>query len=375
MRKVCLIVVFLLGFSFISQIGAVAENILELPLQNNLSIESLSFRETGLNDVLRSIADIGNLNLVLDNEIKEPVTISLHKTTVKDALNSILKSHRLFFTWNGKFLHLFKNATASENFTESSANFTPLEIESSQNITVGSLDFRNTHVSDALHSLAQLINLNLVVSREVSGNMTVIFKHCSLQDAFNVILKAFFLSYTRFGNILVIHPSSFAPIFEKTVKLRNRKVSEIIDLMQGMNSSIGTFSYDIASNSITFRDEKASLNAAMKLIYHIDTISAKLGEKADGELSFIHFDSNKITLGDNVLTIKVEAPDTASGSKSIKVYLGNADSQGKQIGKFSYNSLEIGSGTVNPVEIDCVIGISVCDSVSGEVLEFNPDRE
>ncbi len=74
------------------------------PLQTK--VVSISVRNTPLRDVLYTIAEAVNLNLVMEAGVKPdlPVTMTLNNMVVQDALNVIFNSVDYFYTKGGSQL-------------------------------------------------------------------------------------------------------------------------------------------------------------------------------------------------------------------------------------------------------------------------------
>ncbi|HMM60067.1 MAG TPA: hypothetical protein PKC25_08045, partial [Candidatus Rifleibacterium sp.] len=70
-----------------------------------------------------------------------------------------------------------------------------LTFPADKNIKISSLDFRATDVPDALRSLAQLIKINLMLSQEITGQVTILFSDVTIEEAFNTILTNFNLTF------------------------------------------------------------------------------------------------------------------------------------------------------------------------------------
>ncbi|MFZ2957871.1 MAG: secretin N-terminal domain-containing protein [Candidatus Ozemobacteraceae bacterium] len=83
-----------------------------MPSGMNIRIKSLDFRETDVKDALRGLAGLVHLNLMLANDISGLITILFNDVTVEDAMNTILRSQNLAFSWDSTILRIYKAENA-----------------------------------------------------------------------------------------------------------------------------------------------------------------------------------------------------------------------------------------------------------------------
>jgi type II secretory pathway component GspD/PulD (secretin) len=149
---------------------------------------------------------------------------------------------------------------------ESRINFPP-----EKNIRLQALDFRNTPVPDALRSLAQLIQINLMLSPGVTGNVTILFSDVSIEEAFNTILSSYDLSFIWEGNILRIFPSSEAPMRTKIFPIQHTNATDIKTIVDRMlTTGRGSSEIDPRTNSLMVTDTTTKLAEVRSLLPKID---------------------------------------------------------------------------------------------------------
>jgi type II secretory pathway component GspD/PulD (secretin) len=140
-----------------------------------------------------------------------------------------------------------------------------------KNIRIQDLDFRNTSVQDALRSLAQLIEINLMMSPGVSGNVTILFSDVTLEEAFNTLMTSYNLSFAWEGNILRIFPKSEAPTLTKIFPIQHTNAADIKTIVDRMlTPQKGTSEVDTRTNSLMVTDTATKLSEVKSLLPQLD---------------------------------------------------------------------------------------------------------
>jgi len=141
----------------------------------------------------------------------------------------------------------------------------------SKNIRISSLDFRQTEVTDALRSLAQLININLMLSQGISGQVTILFSDVTLEEAFNTLLSNFDLTFAWEGNILRIFTKASAPTMTKIFAIQHTNAGDLqAIIMKMLTPTTGTCEVDTRTNSLMITDTAAKLAEIKNLLPQID---------------------------------------------------------------------------------------------------------
>ena len=140
-----------------------------------------------------------------------------------------------------------------------------------KNLRIQDLDFRNTPVSDALRSLAQLIEINLMLSPSISGNVTILFSDVTLEEAFNTLMTSYNLSFAWEGNILRIFPKSEAPTITKIFPIQHTNATDIKTIIDRMlTPNRGTSEVDARTNSLMVTDTATKLAEVKNLLPQLD---------------------------------------------------------------------------------------------------------
>lgn len=140
-----------------------------------------------------------------------------------------------------------------------------------KNIRIQDLDFRNTSVPDALRSLAQLIEINLMLAPNIQGNVTILFSDVTLEEAFNTLMTSYDLSFTWEGNILRIFPKSSAPLLTKIFPIQHTNATDIKTIVDRMlTPQRGTSEVDTRTNSLMVTDTSSKLAEVKSLLPQLD---------------------------------------------------------------------------------------------------------
>ena len=92
------------------------------------------------------------------------------------------------------------------------------------------LDFQDIEVRRVLQLLADLRDINLVVSENVTGNLSLRLKDISWEDALATILKVKNLGQLRYNNVMIIAPAGELAAQEKSALASERGVETLAPL-------------------------------------------------------------------------------------------------------------------------------------------------
>jgi len=113
------------------------------------------------------------------------------------------------------------------------------------------LNFQNVELRSVLQIIAEVAELNLVVSDTVSGNITLRLKNVPWDQALDIILKTKDLDQRTVGNVLLIAPAKeiakreeaelkssqkieqLAPLRTEFIQVEYRKASEMLEAIEG----------------------------------------------------------------------------------------------------------------------------------------------
>lgn len=146
-----------------------------------------------------------------------------------------------------------------------------LKFPANKNIKISSLDFRQTNVTDALRSLSQLININLMLSQGITGQVTILFSDVTIEEAFNTLLTGYDLSFSWEGNILRIFPKSAAPTITRIFAVQHTNAAELQPIIvRILTPQRGSVEIDQRTNSLMVTDTAAKLAEIKSLLPQID---------------------------------------------------------------------------------------------------------
>jgi type IV pilus secretin PilQ/predicted competence protein len=151
-----------------------------------------------------------------------------------------------------------------------------------------SLDLQETDIDNALRIIAEVSNLNIVASEEVSGKVTLRLLDVPWDQALDVILKSNGLDKVLEGNVMRIAPfdklrverealkqarvaeEELEPLSVKYVRVSYAKASEIKSLVETVLTERGSAAYDERSNQLIIKDVRAGLTNVTELIKKVD---------------------------------------------------------------------------------------------------------
>lgn len=169
-----------------------------------------------------------------------------------------------------------------------------------------SMEFQDVEIRSVLDILAQFIEMNIVASDSVAGNITLRLINVPWDQALDIILKSKNLGKRENGNVILVAPStelaaqeardleaqqaveSYAPLRTEYIRLSYAKAPEVLTLIsQGSGSSggssssnrddnntllsnRGTVTVDERTNTLIIKDVADSIENIHKLIGKID---------------------------------------------------------------------------------------------------------
>ena len=161
--------------------------------------------------------------------------------------------------------------------TDTAGSGNLLELPEEMNMAIRSLDFRQTDVKDALRSLASLINLNLMLANDISGEVTVLFSDVSIEEAFNTLIRSFNLAFSWDGTILRIFKTENAPLVTRIFNIRNTTASSVKDRIDKvLLTEKGKSEVDLRTNALIITDTSTTLEKVNSLLPQIDVREAEV---------------------------------------------------------------------------------------------------
>ncbi len=151
-----------------------------------------------------------------------------------------------------------------------------------------SLDLQDTDIDNALRIIAEVSNLNIVASDEVTGKVTLRLTDVPWDQALDVILKTNGLDKVLEGNVMRIAPvdklrqeresfkqarqaeDELEPLVVKYLRVSYAKAAELKALVETVVSERGSVAYDERSNQLIVKDVRRGLKNVIELVKKID---------------------------------------------------------------------------------------------------------
>lgn len=151
-----------------------------------------------------------------------------------------------------------------------------------------SLDLQDADIDNALRIIAEVSNLNIIASDDVTGKVTLRLIDVPWDQALDVILKTNGLDKVQEGNVIRIAPveklrqerealkqlkitaEELEPLQVKYVRISYAKASELKALVETVISERGTVAYDERSNQIIVKDIGSGIKNVSELVSKVD---------------------------------------------------------------------------------------------------------
>lgn len=137
------------------------------------------------------------------------------------------------------------------------------------------MEFRDAEVKDVLRAIGQEHGLNIIVSEDISGKLTLSFQRVTLQEALEAILRVQNLVSFRDGDIIRVmkspHGEGEELLITRIIPINFASVREAGDTVKGLLSKKGTLSADIRTNTLLIRDVPANVERIADIIKKLDS--------------------------------------------------------------------------------------------------------
>ena len=143
-----------------------------------------------------------------------------------------------------------------------------------------SLDFKGMDVVDVLKLIAQRGNMNIAISKNVRGKVTMFLKDVNIYDAFEIILASNELAYEQKGTIVNVmterdYEKLYGQTFHdkriiETFELKYADATEVSKAVTQIKSKIGKVIVDEAANMIVVMDSPIIITGAKNIILALD---------------------------------------------------------------------------------------------------------
>ncbi len=197
-----------------------------------------------------------------------------------------------------------------------------------------SLNVRQMDIQDVLRLIAEKVNLNIIISKEVAGSVTLRLKNVNLWQALGAILETNGFTYPKKKGIIRV--AKLGEVVEEklmlvteVIGLRHTKAEEIKKVCQHLLSPSGTMEISVRSNALVITDSSQNIEKIGQLIAElytgipvfnlrgilsapdysltmINNIILKVGETiGDFRVSGIEEDSVTLKRGEQTITLRL----------------------------------------------------------------------
>ncbi|GMR04177.1 MAG: hypothetical protein BMS9Abin23_0066 [Thermodesulfobacteriota bacterium] len=151
------------------------------------------------------------------------------------------------------------------------------------------LDMMDARVTDILRLIAEVSDLNIIASDDVTGSISLRLKNVPWDQAFDLILKSKGLDKIREGNVIRVAPAAniiqeretnlaarranekIEPLDIKFLPVNYAKADELIEQVKSVLSSRGSVMSEMRTNTLIIRDINKGIDAAVELVSKLDT--------------------------------------------------------------------------------------------------------
>lgn len=151
-----------------------------------------------------------------------------------------------------------------------------------------SLDLQDTDIDNALRIIAEVSNLNIIASDDVTGKVTLRLIDVPWDQALDVILKTNGLDKVQEGNVIRIAPveklraerealkqarqaeEELEPLKVRYLRISYAKAAELQPLVETVLSERGTVAYDERTNQLIVKDIAKGLRNVTRLVGKLD---------------------------------------------------------------------------------------------------------
>jgi type IV pilus secretin PilQ/predicted competence protein len=151
-----------------------------------------------------------------------------------------------------------------------------------------SLDLQDTDIDNALRIIAEVSNLNIIASDDVTGKVTLRLIDVPWDQALDVILKTNGLDKVQEGNVVRIAPveklrlerealkqaqqaeEELEPMQVRYIRVSYAKAAELRPLVESVISERGSVAYDDRTNQLIVKDIRKGMKNVVELVSKLD---------------------------------------------------------------------------------------------------------
>ncbi|MDC4228081.1 MAG: type IV pilus secretin PilQ [Candidatus Manganitrophus sp.] len=138
-----------------------------------------------------------------------------------------------------------------------------------------SMEFRNAELKDVLRALGQENHLNIIISDDVDGKLTLSFREVTFEEALEAILKINNLTSFREGDIIRVMKSPFgegeADLATKIIPIHFANAKEMQESVKGLLTKKGSLTVDVRTNALVVRDYAWNMAKIHEVIKNLDS--------------------------------------------------------------------------------------------------------
>ena len=223
-------------------------------------IELLDFKNTDIKDVIRGIAKKYDLNIFVENDINQRITLRLTNVRVGDALRFITKENGLKLILDKNIYKIIKPVVAKPKPK-------PLVLSYADGLL--SLDLNGEDVRRVVRAINEVSGRSIVMERNVQGKLTGYLKKVPFEEGLITLMKSNGFSVHKKDNIYIIASNYFSRKTEKSPKgsfwigVKDSLIT--LDIIGGdLNKVIFEISNQLGVNVFTYSILKGKINAHCK---------------------------------------------------------------------------------------------------------------
>lgn len=235
------------------------------------------------------------MNAGLPSELERKMDVLDFATPVKSVqVSKQGKSVKVVIDPSGEYEHL---AYQSDNLFTVEVRAVPKVVQEQRkkDVFTGeklSLNFQNIETRSVLQLIADFTGLNLVVSDNVSGNLTLRLKNVPWDQALDIILKSKGLGMRKTGNVLLVAPSEeiasrekleleaqkqvqdLAPLHAEFIQINYARANDLATLLKAPENSLlsqrGAVTVDPRTNNLLVQDTSDKLAEIRAIVKRLD---------------------------------------------------------------------------------------------------------
>ncbi len=138
-----------------------------------------------------------------------------------------------------------------------------------------SMEFKNAELKDVLRILGQENNVNIIVSDDITGKLTLNFRDVTFEEALDAILKSNNLISFKEGSIIRVMKSPFGEgegdLATKIIPIHYATVKETQESIKGLLTKKGSITVDVRTNALIIRDYPSNVGKISDVVKELDS--------------------------------------------------------------------------------------------------------